>query len=48
MFMLADVAVYVAILGAGGAAALQAVTTNLSMNFLRRPPQRDLLARCGC
>ena len=45
MFMLADVAVYVAILGARGAAALQAVTTNLSMNFLRRPPQRDLLAR---
>jgi len=32
-------------LGARGAAALQAVTTNLSMNFLRRPPQRDLLAR---
>jgi uncharacterized protein (TIGR00369 family) len=45
MFMLADVAVYVAILGARGVAALQAVTTNLSMNFLRRPPQRDLLAR---
>ena len=29
MFMLADVAVYVAILGAGGRRALQAVTTNL-------------------
>lgn len=44
MFMLADVAIYIAILGQRGAAALEAVTTNISLSFLTRPPQADLIA----
>lgn len=42
---LADVALYAALLGAIGPVAL-AVTTNFSINFLRKPEPRDLVARC--
>lgn len=44
MVMLADVAVYVAILATLGETALQAVTTSLNVNFLKRPQPGDLLA----
>jgi len=43
MMALADFAMYVAVLAAIGPAPL-AVTTNLSINFLRKPPAADLLA----
>lgn len=43
MMTLADFALYVAVLAAIGPVAL-AVTTNLNINFLRRPAQRDVLA----
>ena len=43
---MADAALYVAILGEIGLVAL-AVTTNLNINFLRKPPSdRDILAKC--
>jgi uncharacterized protein (TIGR00369 family) len=42
---LGDYAVYVALLASIGWVPL-AVTTNLTINFLRKPPQRDLLAEC--
>jgi uncharacterized protein (TIGR00369 family) len=42
MFTLADIAMYVAVLASIGPVAL-AVTTNLSINFLRRPPPGDLV-----
>lgn len=43
---IADAALYVAILGEIGLVAL-AVTTNLNINFLRKPaPDRDMIARC--
>jgi len=45
MFMLADTALYVAVLASVGPKAL-AVTTNMSINFLRKPPPRDLIAEC--
>jgi uncharacterized protein (TIGR00369 family) len=46
MFALADTAIYVAILAEIGLVAL-AVTTNLTINFLRKPvADRDLIARC--
>ncbi|MGL4242155.1 MAG: PaaI family thioesterase [Beijerinckiaceae bacterium] len=45
MFTLADLAFYVAVLGALGPVAL-AVTTNLNINFLRKPAQRDMLCEC--
>jgi uncharacterized protein (TIGR00369 family) len=45
MMMLADLALYVAILGSAGPVPL-AVTTNLSFNFLRKPAQRALIAEC--
>ena len=45
MFMLADFAVYVAIIAAMGEVGLDAVTTNLNINFLARPEPRDLVAR---
>ena len=45
MFALADVALYVAILAQIGPVAL-AVTTNLNINFLRRPASGDLIADC--
>jgi uncharacterized protein (TIGR00369 family) len=44
MFTLADYGVYVAILGLLGEDALQAVTTNITLNFIRRPQPGDLLA----
>ncbi|HEV2571869.1 PaaI family thioesterase [Methylocella sp. CPCC 101449] len=53
MFTLADLAMYVAILGeigvgddpeqAGLSAGALSVTTNLNINFLRKPAQRDLI-----
>jgi len=42
---LADVSLYVAILARIGPAT-QAVTTNLNINFLRRPAPEDLVADC--
>ena len=45
MFTLADLAFYVAVLGAIGPVGL-AVTTNLNINFLRKPEQRALFAEC--
>jgi uncharacterized protein (TIGR00369 family) len=43
MMALADYAMYFAVLGAVGWVPL-AVTTNLTINFLRRPAARDLIA----
>ncbi|HZD90387.1 MAG TPA: PaaI family thioesterase [Pseudolabrys sp.] len=43
MMELADFAMYVAVLSAIGAVPL-AVTTNLNINFLRKPAQADLIA----
>jgi uncharacterized protein (TIGR00369 family) len=43
MMALADFAMYVAVLAAVGPVGL-AVTTNLNINFLRRPGRADLLA----
>lgn len=43
MFMLADYGIYVAILAMIGPVPL-AVTTNMTINFLRKPLPRDLLA----
>lgn len=45
MFKLADFGVYVAILAVLGEGGLQAVTTNMTMNFLSRPGPADLIAR---
>lgn len=45
MFTLADVAIYTLILSRLGEAGLQAVTTNLNINFLSRPEPRDLIAK---
>jgi uncharacterized protein (TIGR00369 family) len=45
MFMIADTAFYVAVLASVGPAAL-AVTTQMSINFLRKPPPADLIADC--
>lgn len=46
MFAVADVALYVAILGEIGIVPL-AVTTNLTLNFLRKPAaDRDLIGKC--
>ncbi|MGO1117281.1 PaaI family thioesterase [Rhodovibrionaceae bacterium A322] len=45
MMTLADYAMYAAVLGAIGRVEL-AVTTNLNMNFLRKPPLGDILADC--
>src|SRR6185295_10558664 len=44
MFTLADVSVYVAIIAALGEIGLDAVTTNMNINFLAKPEPRDLLA----
>ncbi|MBL8564895.1 MAG: PaaI family thioesterase [Hyphomicrobiaceae bacterium] len=44
MVMLADVAIYVAILATLGEGALQAVTTSLNINFLKRPAPGELVA----
>jgi len=43
LMAMADFAPYVAILASIGWVPL-AVTTNLSINFLKKPPQRDLIA----
>ncbi|MBI4274182.1 MAG: PaaI family thioesterase [Rhizobiales bacterium] len=43
MMMLADFALYVAVLAAIGPVPL-AVTTNFNINFLRKPTQRDIVA----
>lgn len=43
MMMLADFALYLAVLSAIGPVPL-AVTINFNINFLRRPEQRDILA----
>ena len=45
MMALADLALYVAILGSIGPVGL-AVTTNLSINFLRKPAARAMIADC--
>jgi uncharacterized protein (TIGR00369 family) len=45
IMMLADVAMYVALLGAIGWQPL-AVTTNLNINFLKKPMPRPLQAEC--
>lgn len=45
MFMLADTAIYVAVLASVGPQAL-AVTTNMSINFLRKPAPKDIIADC--
>jgi uncharacterized protein (TIGR00369 family) len=47
MFTLADVAVYVAIIAALGEVGLDAVTTNMNINFLAKAEPRDLVARVG-
>jgi uncharacterized protein (TIGR00369 family) len=44
MMALGDFAMYLAVLSAIGWVPL-AVTTNLTINFLRRPPARDLIAQ---
>jgi len=47
MMMLADCAAYVSILAKYGEVPL-AVTTNLNINFLRKPqPDRDIVAECA-
>lgn len=46
LFAAADLALYVAILGEIGIVAL-AVTTNLNINFLRKPAaNKDIIAQC--
>jgi uncharacterized protein (TIGR00369 family) len=45
MMALADFTMYVAVLATIGPVPL-AVTTNLNINFLRKPEQRDLIAVC--
>ena len=45
MMALADFAMYVGLLASIGPVPL-AVTTNLSINFLRKPAARDLIAEC--
>jgi uncharacterized protein (TIGR00369 family) len=45
MMMLADVTMYVAVLASIGWKPL-AVTTNLNINFLRKPPPGALIAQC--
>jgi uncharacterized protein (TIGR00369 family) len=45
MMALADVAMYVGVLASIGPVPL-AVTINLSINFLRKPAARDLVAEC--
>jgi len=44
MFSLADFSVYVAIIATLGEAGIDAVTTNLNINFLTKPEARDMLA----
>ena len=44
MFMIADFAIYVALIATIGAAAIAAVTSNLNINFLLRPEPADIVA----
>ena len=44
MFKLADWGVWVAVISVLGEAGIEAVTTSLTMNFLRRPDAGDLIA----
>ena len=44
MFTLADMAIYVALIGTLGASAIAAVTSNLNINFLLRPDVADVVA----
>lgn len=44
MFKLADFSLWVVLLGNMGEDALQAVTTNLNINFLSRPKPGDMIA----
>ncbi len=46
MFTLADVGIWVAIFSHLGPEALDAVTMNLNINFLRKPPHGDVLVEC--
>lgn len=45
MFMLADTALYIAVIASVGPKGL-AVTTNMSINFMRKPPPADMIAEC--
>jgi uncharacterized protein (TIGR00369 family) len=45
LMLLSDTAMYLTLLGMIGPVAL-AVTTNLNINFLRRPAQADVIAEC--
>ena len=45
LMLLSDTAMYLALLGMIGPVAL-AVTTNLNINFLRKPEQTDVIAEC--
>lgn len=45
LMMLADMAMYMALLAMIGPVAL-AVTTNLNINFLRKPAQADVIGEC--
>jgi len=45
LMMLSDTAMYMALLGMIGPVSL-AVTTNLNINFLRKPAQTDVIAEC--
>jgi uncharacterized protein (TIGR00369 family) len=45
LMALIDVSVYAAIMGFIGE-DLRPLTTNIAINFLRRPPARDLIAHC--
>jgi len=44
MFSLADFSVHVAIIATLGEAGIDAVTTNLNINFLARPEARDMVS----
>ena len=44
MFTLADFAVYVAVIAAMGEPGIEAVTTNMNINFLSKPEPRDMTA----
>lgn len=45
MFTLADIAIWVAIMGALGEDGLDAVTTHFNLNFLSKPEARDVIAK---
>lgn len=44
MFTLADFSVYVAIIGTLGESGMDAVTTNMNINFLSKPEARDMVS----